>query len=338
MATQEQEEAARKQLQETLSNLSRFTIESLIRKDLGEQASFEAGRETFMRTIRLFQSVSTSDLGLFPVPILNQLNSSAVAAINSFSEIQSFHLGLTNPLDVRNNLIIRIQNEFDSQYSVVVPHVTYALSRETSVDELKSQVQDAQSELTKQIQNQRKSTADREKEIEEMLVRMREHASEAGVSQNAIFFSEEAKSHTESAKGWFYATIAMAILTAFFAGFSIYGFLFGDPIDAGQAIQLAVGKLLGFSILFYALNWTAKNYRSHRHNTVVNRHRHNALSTFQAFSDATADDGVRNAVLVRSCETIFSPSPSGYDAPEASRDSNPQIVEIIRQVGNRDGS
>lgn len=106
-----------------------------------------------------------------------------------------------------------------------------------------------------------------------------------------------------------------------------------EPINTGLSIQLAISKLIVFSILYFALIWGSRNYRAHRHNAVVNQHRQNALSTFQAFVDSAEDDkATKDAVLLRSTETIFSPHISGYLTKESEKQNTPQILEIFRNA------
>ena len=74
-------------------------------------------------------------------------------------------------------------------------------------------------------------------------------------------------------------------------------------------------------------------YRAHRHNFVINRHRLNALSTFEAFAKATDDQQIKNAVLLQATQCIFGPQPTGYISGESESEGYPQILEIVRGMG-----
>ena len=58
-----------------------------------------------------------------------------------------------------------------------------------------------------------------------------------------------------------------------------------------QTYVLIADKILFFAILSYMLSLSARNFMSHKHNAVVNRHRHKALKTFKALADAASNDG-----------------------------------------------
>lgn len=56
-----------------------------------------------------------------------------------------------------------------------------------------------------------------------------------------------------------------------------------------QALQLISSKFLIFAVLGYMLVMSARNYASHKHNAVVNRHRQNALLTYRTLASASAE-------------------------------------------------
>ena len=87
-----------------------------------------------------------------------------------------------------------------------------------------------------------------------------------------------------------------------------------------------------FSILSYIVVWSGKIYKAHKHNYVVNRHRQNALSSFETFIKATSDDATKNAVLIQATQSIFVPQHTGYIGYESDILSSPQILEIIKDV------
>ncbi len=96
-------------------------------------------------------------------------------------------------------------------------------------------------------------------------------------------------------------------------------------------IQLTVGKIIVLSILTFATSWAAKNYSAHRHNFVINTHRHNALSTFETFVSAANDDiSTKNAVLLHATQTIFQHQPTGYSKNESSATDQSKVLEITR--------
>jgi hypothetical protein len=56
----------------------------------------------------------------------------------------------------------------------------------------------------------------------------------------------------------------------------------------------------------------AKNFISHKHNAIINRHRQNALLTYTALVEAAGDTPNREVILVQAAACIFSPQGTGY--------------------------
>jgi len=117
------------------------------------------------------------------------------------------------------------------------------------------------------------------------------------------------------------------------AAYSIYYYA-SRQIDSStaQSIQMGIAKLITFSILYFGLVWTSRNYRAHRHNFVINQHRQNALNTFESFVEGTSDDHTKNAVLIKSTEAVFSPIVTGYLTKEPEPQGGTQILEVFRNV------
>ncbi|HLJ28774.1 MAG TPA: hypothetical protein VKY85_18845 [Candidatus Angelobacter sp.] len=180
----------------------------------------------------------------------------------------------------------------------------------------------------------------------------KEAAKLVGIVEHARVFEEEAHSHRRSANWWLSFTIILALCagTVAYVNFVNTERLVahviserpdaqnGKPAEArvgltGLEIQLSVAKLIILSILLSGSIWAGRVYKSHRHNFVINRHRSNALSTFQTFATSSSDPQIKNAVLLQATTCIFGPQNTGYIGQEKEAETYPQILEIIRGVG-----
>lgn len=168
---------------------------------------------------------------------------------------------------------------------------------------------------------------------EHLLSSIRETTAHAGVAQTSEAFLAEATKHATSARLWFWMTIIFLITTLVVAWLSFDFSLKFTPSSTAQAIQLGVAKVVGISILSFALVWSSRNYRSHKHNETINRHRMNALQTFQAFMGGSAEPNTKNAILAAAAGAAFSPTPTGFDqqAPESGATAL-QMLSIVDRV------
>ena len=74
---------------------------------------------------------------------------------------------------------------------------------------------------------------------------------------------------------------------------------------------------------------------SHKHNAVVNRHRHKALKTFKALADAASNDKQRDVILTHASQCMFFPQDTGYTKTGATSSAfGPKsIAELILKTG-----
>ncbi len=334
MATIEEETAARDKLNTALAELAEITPQSLVRREeLGTTMSFAGGLAYFERTLKLFRDLFECELHGAPHSVLNQLADQTEVALSEFKGVQEFspENQPENPVAARDTLINTIRDRYDNYYKVITPHISYAIRKGTDFEALEKTAREIVAEIHSIGAEVQEGKTALEQETGEILASMRRAVAEAGVSQHNIHFSEEAGRQEKAAIGWLKATVAFAVLALALAVYSIWYYSFtAVELSVSRTIQLVVAKVVAFSVLSFGIVWSAKNYRAHRHNFVVNRHRQNALSTFEAFVKAASDDDTKNAVLLRATEAIFSPVPSGYVEREREGQFTPQVIEVLR--------
>jgi hypothetical protein len=331
----EQERSARQSLEAALQELAAFTPMSLVRTEqLGTTLDFSQGTEVFARILGLFKSLQESSLDTVPHGTLSQLAQFAKDAVNNFNNILSFDpSGQNNPSAVRDKLIQDVANQYQSWFSQVSPIIAYSIRRGTDFERLEREARSTVEELNRLRREIETKTDSILSETRNTLEQVRRAAAEVGVAQHAVHFMDEAESHLSKGANWLWATGILAAITLVFSGWTVYYYA-TTPIDltTAQSLQLAVSKVVLFSLLYFGIFWSARMYRAQWHNHVVNKHRQNALSTFETFVKAASDDQTKNAVLIQATHCIFSPQVTGFVAHESDPTSSPQILEIVRGV------
>lgn len=107
-----------------------------------------------------------------------------------------------------------------------------------------------------------------------------------------------------------------------------------EPKTALDSYQLIASKILLFAVLSYMLVLCTRNFMSHKHNVVVNKHRQNALMTFKALADAASDSKLKDIILTHASACIFSPQETGYTKATgmASVTGSKSVIELIQGV------
>lgn len=337
MATLQEENDLRNKLKEILAKLAGMNASDLARRnELGPGLNFESGVVFFSRALRLFHTLNESSLDDISFQRMSVIRDQANNYLQLFQNIKDFDLTKfpNNPIAVRDQFINQARDWYDALFEQLAPTVAFTIRKGTDFERLEEQAKDTLRRVDAMAKEHEDALRTSRKDAQELVDEVRRIASESGVSQHAIHFKQEADQHETSAKSWLTATIWLAFATVVVGAIlAAVWFLFGANLTATQSVQIIVSKVVIFSVMLSATLWAGRTYRAHRHNAVVNRHRQNALTTFQAFAKAAGDEQTKNAVLLQATQCIFSPQQTGYIQGEPESAGVPQVLEIIRDLG-----
>jgi hypothetical protein len=77
----------------------------------------------------------------------------------------------------------------------------------------------------------------------------------------------------------------------------------------------------------YALVLCSRTFLAHTHNAIVNRHRQNALLTFQALVNAAKEESKKDIILTHASACMFSPQETGFTKHASEGTSN--IIQLL---------
>ncbi|HVZ82817.1 MAG TPA: hypothetical protein VG893_04020 [Terracidiphilus sp.] len=336
----QEEEAVRHQIREKMVAVIESDPNELARSaDLGRELNFAEFVPYFARIIRMYADLYPMlDTETLSFAALNQISSmldntrSILHEFTKFSPVNSS--SNRGPAVVRSEIIQKGYLHYDQAFQTLAPIIAFCATQKIGVGKMKAEGDRILIAMKGDLESLDKIREEAHKTLEVV----KDTARQAGVSQHAGIFADEARLHQKAARWWLGWTILLTIITTC-AG--CYFFLHAiDPskiYSGSQAVQVAVAKLALLSILFTATVWVGRFYRAHRHNAVVNKHRSNALRTFETFAKATDDESTKNAVLIKATECIFSPQQTGYTSAESETGGVAQVVEIVRGIATKNG-
>ncbi len=338
MATVEQERAEHEALRKLLEELAGTKPDQLIRTDeLGSSLNFKPGLPFFERMLWLFRTLSESNLDNVPYTVLNKLKNLSLQLKTQVDQVKQFSPNVNNPTAVRDTLIYWFRDNYDGYFIEISPVIAYSIRKGTDFELLEKKARESLIQIEAVVKEIEEHGRDAAAETELTLQKVRQAAAEVGVAQHATHFQLEAKNHSETAAKWLIATIVAGFITVVWGIFSFkfHPVPMSSPPTTTELVESFASKLMVLSVLYYVLVWAGKNYGAHRHNFVVNKHRQNALSTFETFVKAAGEDiDTKNAVLLQATQSIFSSQSSGYINRDNDQESPNKIIEIMRNVSS----
>lgn len=318
----------------SLLRMQEFDVNKLPRVEhLGAALNFKEAIKPAKRLISLYRRLSTTALEDFPDAILKQINSHCDADYQKFTQIIDFELSdHQSPSTVRDTYIQQISDAYDPAFNKLSPYISYSLHRSADFQRLDTDARSTFQQIKDQAGSIEGDLKQQKEDAENILKDIRETAAEQGVTQQAIYFQTESTDHNTDAAKWEKRTIGVAITLGLFAVASIFlhKWQWLAPTNSYETAQFITSKLLIFAVLTYLLILSAKNYLNHKHNSIVNKHRQNALMTYKAMVDATDDPGSREAILIQAAGCIFNPQSTGYTASsDTPAVSGKSMVEIL---------
>lgn len=325
MASEEQV----KKLLGLINELTEIEISDLIYdKDWGS-INFESATKDLERLYALCNHFKVLPLDQLPDDIAVQITNEGTPIFQTVNNIREFTIEQANPSGIRDQYINEVKANVDRFYKpahIYVPYLAYQKGEiQSNIKQLTSSVSDAK-EL---LESTEKDVSNQKDEIIKIVNAAREASASVGVAHFTADFDTEASNMETQATVWLKVTAALGVLSLVA---TLY-FLFSEPdlTSTVNAIQYVSSKILVLVLLITGTLWCGNMYKAAKHQAAANRFKGNSLKTFQAFVNATDDNGIRDAVLIETTRAIFSESATGYINNDSSgTEKSTKIVEVVK--------
>ena len=330
MATPEQRQEKIEEARKLLAELAEVNALSLSRvEDLSRDINFSEAVPYFEEMLDIIKQLNQRDIARLALTHLNQIIAGCNQVSTHIKSINDFDLNQNTPADVCKNIIDTIKNAYDTVMEPLTIPLAYTATQATDYAKIEREAKGYHATMKGEAEGFRKTLESYKIEAEKALHAVKEQAAEAGVSTNAQIFLTDSTNHAKIAKTWLIATIATSAITLLVAiGFMIVSFKY-TPATTAVAIQYVVSKIILLSTLSFGIFWSARNYKSNKHNETLNKHRANALMTFRAFVEGSEDPTIKDAILLQTSQAAFSNRPTGYESQEKEAQTINPVVEIL---------
>ena len=287
--------------------------------------NFETARPKLELAFRLFTDLLQFPVDLLPDNIFANIINNAEQVLVYIEQIKNFTLH-GNAEQSRNDIVNHLNNQIDAFYTEAQGWIPYLAYQQGDVQRRLEELSGAVEESGNILTNAKKEAEAKKSEIDEIVVAAREASASAGVAHFSSDFMAEAEKLEKSAQWWLWVTGVLTLVTLVVASVFLS---IDEPSGLYSVIYHSTTKLIILGTLIAATVWCGKIYRALRHQITTNKHRANAIKTFQAFSKAASDDAARDAVLMETTKAIFGLSPSGYLDQETAGSEQTRIIELL---------
>ena len=327
-------------------NFDETDLNNLKRTDLaGAGFSFEPVHQDLLIVHSMLREILTSPSDwLFNLP--RGTAKSVGMYLQEFDEklqaIVDFNTSGENPSDTHANLLQEISVFCSSMKGSLSQIIAYLKSKQ--VEKFESQINatvtnavedlSAETNRTKEINDQATAElAEKQNDVDRLKLELENELRKKSISSHEKIFADQADKHQMWSWIWLGVTVILTL---------VFGYIFWELLKhlepTGSQLPAILQNLFtkGFflSLIYLLLNRSIKNYTAEKHLETVNRHRQNALATYEAFAEAAGENQeTRDAVLLASTDAIFDANQSGYLSAKTNRsDSTNPIQQVVRAV------
>ncbi|TQF14199.1 hypothetical protein FJV41_19710 [Myxococcus llanfairpwllgwyngyllgogerychwyrndrobwllllantysiliogogogochensis] len=302
---------------QTVSTLDAARIIGSARQDGGALPFMDAYVAASLELLKLLANVQLSTV---PLTVLNPIMGHTSTLLNNLTAATSYNDRRALDTRLRDTTVTAISKAYDDLYTSTAPHLALALLTSTG-------------EAANQAHVELASIKAAKAEGDRILAEVKAYAIDAIVASQAAHFSSEAVIHEEYAQRWLggiAGSAAVVLLITIYASLHPPGALVDNSLPL--TVLAYIPRFFALSVAFYALSLCARNYRTSRHNYIVNRHRALALSTFNVFASTASDSKVKDVILAQAASTIFAPQTSGYSIDQAEPLPHATAIDLLQRI------
>lgn len=314
---------------ELVAEITKRDVDDVVRSDKWGEYNFDECRDDLERAYSVIRPLPE-----LPLESILQANAGSIqkqlgalnTAINNAAE---FSVKTDNAAHERDTLAVALSRHAQATWTGIAPWIGYLFFQADDATEGLKKIRESQGHVDNELVSFLKKKDDGLAQIENAVTAAKEIAGKAGVGHFTEDFANEAKSHNSASIKWLVATVVFAVA----AGSVAYHFGTAQqvPEEVAAILQYTTMRIVILGLLFTGTVWCGRMYKTNKHQQSINKHRANALQTFQAFVEATDDPAIRDAVLMETTRSIFTIAPSGYLGEiDKSPDAGSRIVQVIK--------
>ena len=323
-----------KQFRDVCDSISNFIgkKETLIKRQQWGEITFENAESDIETVFWIVEEARKLPIYIIPDNNFEAGTHFLIRIRQIFEQIDNFNLQ-GDPISLRDSIANDLKREVQGVMSEMGIWLPLLALRAGEIENWVSRMQNMSAEVTTILQDATSRADVGLRNIEANVQAARAAAGEAGAAEFTYEFREEAKVVEKRSKFWLLPTGVFAASVLFLSLSVIFGWIGETPTNTWESIYWLGGRIMAFSILFYAAVWSGRIVLANMHLASVNKHRAVSLQTLQAFHRSAEDPVAKDAVVLEAARAVYENVPSGY-IPRQSTEQGAQnrTLEIIKSA------
>lgn len=330
-------------IKENVQNLKK-SINAVLEMDKSElygenrlhQLSFrQHGQDQFQMVFSLIRDLEKCHFERVPDHYILNIQHSLNTYKNIFEKAKK--LNITDGGDIkiaRDQIVTEAEQSYQTLFDAVSPVIGFVNQAGTDFKKIEEDARRNLDKMSIYFDETKKQINNKKEEVDSVLRSIRKASAEAGVSQEAVHFSEAQKTHAKNADKWY--KWGKGLLIGLTITLSVVGLAFWKLNENPTTISLGYLEftiLAIISLWVYSINFCNKNFHAEKHNEISNSSKAKTLATFRSFVDATKEEHIKDQVLVQASTSVFTSSPTGFGKHQIG--PLPLPVEVGKQIVSR---
>lgn len=320
------------ELNEVLKFVGSTDVSQLLQNPKWGAFDFTSCERVLRRIVTVVQLLNKCDLNIIPDQQLNTMRNALSSIREQINEIKEFSVTNGDLTQARRVIEEQLEQHCASLVNTCGLYLPVAVLSAVESQRVLSELSGIKTTAEQLLDDLEGYSSGKKKEIDAAIESARQAAGRAGVEVFSRDFEKQADAHIKASYGWLSATALFALLTIGVALLS--WFKYQPSLNTSmEAASWITTKLVVLGILFAAVMWCGRLYKSEKHQAALCLHRQHALTTFQAFVSNARDEATKDAVLLAATQSIFALASPGYlGGDDGSVDNGVKIVELVKAV------
>lgn len=334
--------------------LKSLSISEILHLDWG-QTSFQELKpdfEIFYNMILRIGEILSNVEGIPPI-LVNRGETYIINFANIIQALKIFRYNVNSPdsLKERNELLARVKQvikdyltsdigkdpysqNFLSIYNAILSFVPYDNS---NIVDLSNKIQIFKQQLEEiaiPLESKQTELNNAQERFNALLQELEQKAKEKTTEDYADVFKNAAKFNRESSNIWLIGSFVAIVSFCFFIIYENQ-IITIDTSKGATVITLEyLRRLLIISFFIYIITFLIKQYSIKKHLETLNTHRQNTLNSYNLFlrSIGSADQDVKNALMVEVARAIYESGQTGYINSKDDGNNAPSIMEVTKFI------